>query len=136
MVSNMWALIDTISVKCLKLNIQYLGEAWKIRFHHIRKEKGILSSFKMWSLEIGFLGYRPLPPTLDHTMVVQTTKGTSTKDQLCCAIWPKLLGYIYIYEFGFGSGYNFSRILKSLNLDTVGKWQVQKNLNIFIINKK
>ena len=136
MVSNMCALTDTVSAKSLKLNIKYLGEAWKIRFHHIRKEKGILSSFKMWSLQIGFLGYRLLPPTLNHTTIFQPTKGTRTKDQLCCAIWPKLLGYIYIYEFGFGSGYKFSRILKSLNLDTVGKWQLQKNINIFIINKK
>ena len=121
MVSNMFALTYTVLVKYLKINIQYLGEAWKMRFHHIRKENGILSSFKMWSLQIGFLGYRLLPPTLDHTTVVQPTKGTRTKDQLCCAIWPKLLGYIYIYEFGFRFGYGFSRILKSLNLDTAGK---------------
>ena len=131
MVSNMWALIDTISVKSLKLNIQYLDEEWKMRFHHIRKQNGILSSFKMWSLQIGFLGYRLLPPTLDHTTVVQPTKGTRTKDQLCCAIWPKLLGYIYIYEFGFGSGYKFSRILKSIYLDTLGNGNY-KTIEIFL----
>ena len=136
MVSNMCALTYKISLKSLKLNIQYLGEAWKMRFHHIRKENGILSSFKMWSLHIGFLGYRLLPPIVDHTMVVQPTKWTCTKEQLFFAIWIKLLGYIYIYEFGFGFGYEFSKILKCLNLDTMGKWQLQKNINIFMINKK
>ena len=131
MVSNMRDLTNKVSVKSLKINIQCLGEAWKMRLHHIRKEKGSLSSLKMWSLQIGFLGYKLLPPTLDHTMVVQPTKGTRTKDQLCCAIWPKLLGYIYIYEFGFGSGYKFSRILKSIYLDTLGNGNY-KTIEIFL----